>query len=119
MLAVAAIMAASLLTVRTVSVDPDVLSLLPQTGPAMRAFRGYLGQFGSVDRVYVSHAGARARDVPETVRRHRAPALVSLPRDPVAAAACQTEAGHSPATTAAPLRCRLVLDKPLTVVIIA
>ena len=34
-------------------VDPDVLNLLPQSGPAVRAFRTYLSVFGSFDRVYV------------------------------------------------------------------
>jgi uncharacterized protein len=53
LVAVAVALVAGLLKLRTLVVDPDVLNLLPQTGPAVRAFRGYLAAFGSVDRVYV------------------------------------------------------------------
>jgi predicted RND superfamily exporter protein len=34
-------------------VDTDVLHLLPRRGAATQAFKRYLGQFGSLDRVYV------------------------------------------------------------------
>jgi uncharacterized protein len=34
-------------------IDADVLNLLPQSGPALRSFRTYLSEFGSLDRVYV------------------------------------------------------------------
>jgi uncharacterized protein len=33
--------------------DPDVLNLLPRSGTAVRAFRTYLSDFGSFDRVYI------------------------------------------------------------------
>lgn len=55
--ALAAVMAvvtlATLPVVMRLRIDPDVLNLLPQSGPAVRAFRTYLSVFGSFDRVYV------------------------------------------------------------------
>src|SRR5215211_682337 len=34
-------------------IDTDVLRLLPRNGPATQAFKRYLTEFGSLDRVYV------------------------------------------------------------------
>ena len=34
-------------------IDPNVLNLLPRSGPAVSAFRTYLSAFGSLDRVYI------------------------------------------------------------------
>lgn len=48
----AASLAALPLAIR-LRVDPNVLNLLPRSGPAVGAFRTYLGSFGSFDRVYV------------------------------------------------------------------
>ncbi len=50
---VAVVTLATLPVVMRLRVDPDVLNLLPQSGPAVRAFRTYLSVFGSFDRVYV------------------------------------------------------------------
>ncbi len=50
---VAAVTLATLPVVARLRIDPDVLNLLPQSGPAVRAFRTYLSVFGSFDRVYV------------------------------------------------------------------
>ena len=50
---VAIVALATLPVVRRLRIDPDVLNLLPQSGPAVRAFRTYLSEFGSFDRVYV------------------------------------------------------------------
>jgi hypothetical protein len=50
---VAVITLATLPVVTRLRIDPDVLNLLPQSGPAVRAFRTYLSVFGSFDRVYV------------------------------------------------------------------
>jgi predicted exporter len=49
----AVITLATLPVVMRLRIDPDVLNLLPQSGPAVRAFRTYLSVFGSFDRVYV------------------------------------------------------------------
>ncbi len=50
---VAVVTLATLPVVMRLRIDPDVLNLLPQSGPAVRAFRTYLSVFGSFDRVYV------------------------------------------------------------------
>ncbi len=50
---VAVVTFATFPVVKRLRVDPDVLNLLPQSGPAVRAFRTYLSVFGSFDRVYV------------------------------------------------------------------
>ena len=50
---VALVTLATLPVVMRLRIDPDVLNLLPQSGPAVRAFRTYLSVFGSFDRVYV------------------------------------------------------------------
>ncbi len=50
---VAVVTLATLPVVSRLRIDPDVLNLLPQSGPAVRAFRTYLSVFGSFDRVYV------------------------------------------------------------------
>jgi uncharacterized protein len=51
--AIAVVTLATFPVVSRLRVDPDVLNLLPQSGPAVRAFRTYLSVFGSFDRVYV------------------------------------------------------------------
>jgi uncharacterized protein len=56
---------AGLLKLATVTVDPDVLDLLPQTGSAVRDFRDYLGEFGSVDHVYVVFSAPAGTSVDE------------------------------------------------------
>jgi predicted RND superfamily exporter protein len=44
-------------------VDTDVLHLLPRSGPATQAFKRYLGEFGSLDRVYVMFEAADQRPI--------------------------------------------------------
>ena len=51
--AVALVTVLTLPVVKRLRIDPDILNLLPQSGPAVRAFRTYLSVFGSFDRVYV------------------------------------------------------------------
>lgn len=54
-------------------VDPDVLNLLPQSGPRVRSFRTYLSAFGSLDRVYIvfqAPEGAAIDDYAPVVDRY-------------------------------------------------
>jgi predicted RND superfamily exporter protein len=44
-------------------VDTDVLHLLPRSGPATQAFKRYLREFGSLDRVYVMFEAADQRPI--------------------------------------------------------
>lgn len=51
--AIALVTLATLPLVARLRLDPDVLNLLPRSGTAVRAFRSYLSDFGSFDRVYI------------------------------------------------------------------
>jgi len=69
------IVALALWGLRGSRVDPDVLNLLPQTGPAVRAFRTYLERFGSLDRVYIvfeAPSGHTIEEYSEEIERYAA-----------------------------------------------
>ena len=45
------------------ALDPDVLRLLPQKGPAVQDFRAYLDRFGSLDDLYIVFEAPEDRDI--------------------------------------------------------
>lgn len=51
--------------IRRLSFDADVLSLLPQSGRVIPAFRDFLGHFGSLDQLYVAFTAADGHGIDE------------------------------------------------------
>jgi hypothetical protein len=63
-LASAAVLAAvAIALLPQVQVDTDVLPLLPRNGPVTQAFKSYLAQFGSLDRMYVMFESRDGRPI--------------------------------------------------------
>ena len=59
------LLAMSIVGARRIAFDTDVLSLLPRDGRVIPAFRRYLGQFGSVDQLYVVFTAPEGHGVDE------------------------------------------------------
>src|SRR5438105_888534 len=55
----------SLIGVRRVSFDTDVLSLLPHDGRVLQSFRTFLARFGSLDQLYVVFTAPEGHNVSE------------------------------------------------------
>jgi predicted RND superfamily exporter protein len=53
MAAAGLVLAVSILLLTRLSFETNVLKLLPQSGPAIRAFDAYLERFGTLDHLYV------------------------------------------------------------------
>lgn len=67
--AVMAIALGSGLALTHLEFDHDVLHLLPQRGPAVRAFGTYLSDFGSLDRLYVVVASPADQPIADVAER--------------------------------------------------
>ncbi len=63
--AVALAVAVSILGVRRLSFDSDVLSLLPGDGPVLQGFRTFVGRFGNLDQLYVIYTAPEGHTISE------------------------------------------------------
>jgi uncharacterized protein len=68
----AGLAAAAIATLPHLQVETDVLHLLPRSGVATQAFKRYLREFGSLDRVYVMFESPDARPIADFAEPIRA-----------------------------------------------